>query len=244
MDYTKLNQDFYNSFAAEFSRSREAINPGIARTLTMLDQSAVLDAGCGDGRVRRVLPGECRYVGIDFSTKLIGRAALTPGPSPVAALRLRGEKHAAPFRVRRDGRGESAPQHPRFILADLSAPVPIAPHSFPTVICYAVLHHLPKPNRLPLLQSLARVLRPGGRLALSVWQILHSERMRRKIAQDLGNNDFLLTWKRGGRSLRYVHHFDEDELRGLAEAAGLRVIEMFRSDGHTNDLSLYAVLTI
>ncbi len=223
MDYTKLNQDFYNSFAAEFSQSREAINPGIVRSLAMLEQSAVLDVGCGDGRARRVLPAGCRYVGIDFSTKLIGRAALTPGPSPT-------------------GRGESAPRRPRFILADLSAPLPLAPHSFPAVICYAVLHHLPELNRLPLLQSLARVLRPGGRMAFSVWQILHNERMRRKIAQDLGNNDFLLTWKRGGRSLRYVHHFDEGELRELAEAAGLRVIEMFRSDGHAGDLGLYVVM--
>ena len=210
MNLIQLNRDFYNSFAAEFSQSREAINSGIARTMAMLDQSAVLDVGCGDGRVRRVLPGECRYVGIDFSAKLIGRAAT-------------------------ERRG-------RFVLADLSVPLPIAPHWFPAVVCYAVLHHLPEPNRLPLLQSLARILRPGGRIALSVWQILHSERMRRKIAQDLGNNDFLLTWKRGGRSLRYVHHFDEDELRELAEAAGLRVIEMFRSDGHAGDLGLYVVM--
>lgn len=228
MDYTKLNQDFYNSFAAEFSQSREAINPGIVRSLAMLDQSAVLDAGCGDGRASRVLQAGCRYVGIDFSEKLIGRAAR--GVGATLAVAQHGQA----------GQAQGLPL--QFALADLSAPLPIAPHSFPTAICYAVLHHLPEPNRLPLLQSLARVLRPGGRIALSVWQILHSERMRRKIAQDLGNNEFLLMWKRGGRSLRYVHHFDEDELRGLAEAAGLRVIEMFRSDGHTNDLSLYAVM--
>ncbi len=243
MDYTKLNQDFYNSFASEFSQSREAINPGIVRTLAMLDQSAVLDAGCGDGRASRVLPAGCRYVGIDFSAKLIGRAAR--GVGATLAVAQHGQAGQAQSGQAQSGQAQSGQAQGlplQFVLADLSAPLPIAPRSFPTVICYAVLHHLPEPNRLPLLQSLARVLRPGGRIALSVWQILRSERMRRKIAQDLGNNDFLLTWKRGGRSLRYVHHFDEDELRGLAEAAGLRVIEMFRSDGHTGDLGFYVVM--
>lgn len=206
----RINREFYDTFAEEYSLSRAAINPGIQRTLAMLDQSAVLDAGCGDGRASRILPRHCRYVGIDFSAKLIGRAALTPGP--------------------------------QFILADLSAPLPVAPRSFPSIVCYAVLHHLPEPARLPLLQSLARTLTPRGRLALSAWQFLHTERMRRKIANDLGGGDYLLHWKRGGRSLRYVHHFDEEEIKRLAREASLSILELFYSDGCSGDLSLYAIM--
>ncbi|MBI5829190.1 MAG: methyltransferase domain-containing protein [Chloroflexi bacterium] len=211
MDWVQLNRDFYNSFAAEFSGSRAVINDGIRRTLAALDLSAVLDVGCGDGRVSGVLPADCRYLGLDFSAKLIGRAAL------------------------------SAP-HP-FVLADLSHPLPIAPHSFPTVVCYAVMHHLPGPLRQPLMHSLASVLRPGGKLALSVWRFTHSARMRRKIAQDLGNNDYLLTWKTGGRSLRYVHQFDDSEIERLAHQASLSLVDIFYSDSHSNDLSLYAIFT-
>ncbi|MBI3244249.1 MAG: class I SAM-dependent methyltransferase [Chloroflexi bacterium] len=146
MDFIQLNRDFYNSFAAEFSDSRAAINPGIRRALAMLDCASVLDVGCGDGRVSRVLPERGNYVGLDFSARLIGRAA-----------------------------SEKLP----FVLADVSDSLPIATGAFPTLICFAVLHHLPE--RESFVRELARVVKPGGRVALSVWQFTHSERMRKKI---------------------------------------------------------------
>jgi SAM-dependent methyltransferase len=206
--WIKLNRDFYDTFAAEFSRSREAINPGIGRALKGLDLSAALDVGCGDGRVRKILPRECRYVGLDFSTKLIGRNA----------------------------EGTAA-----FALADFSNPLPIAAQTFPTVLCFATLHHLPE--RLPLMRELARVVRPEGRVVVSVWQITHNERMRKKIVEDLGNSDYVLDWKSGGRGLRFLHEVTNDELSVLARDAGLEIIEMFRSDGMSGDLGLYAIMS-
>lgn len=212
MDLNRLNRSFYDSFAAEFSRSREAINPGITRALKSLDLSAVLDVGCGDGRVRKMLPRECQYVGLDFSAKLIGRA----------------------------GQGQALPLQGDFVLADFSNPLPVAAQTFPTVLCFAALHHLPE--RQTLMRELARTARPGGAVVVSVWQITHNERMRKKIVEDLGNGDYVLDWKSGGRGLRFVHEVTEEELRALAEAARLRVIEMYRSDGRSGNLGLYAVL--
>ncbi len=215
MDFIRLNREFYDSFAAEFSESRAAIQAGIRRALAMLDCASVLDVGCGDGRVSRVLPETCNYVGLDFSARLIGRAV-----------------------------SEKLP----FVLADISDPLPIATGAFPTLICFAVLHHLPE--RESFMRELARVIRspdpvsgkPGGRLALSVWQFTHSERMRKKIARDLGNGDYVLSWERGGRGERFVHEVTEDEMKRLAHSASLSLVEMFRSDGRSNDLSLYAIL--
>lgn len=215
MDFIQLNREFYNTFAAEFSESRAAIQAGIRRALAMLDCASVLDVGCGDGRVSRVLPETCNYVGLDFSARLIGRAV-----------------------------SEKLP----FVLADISDPLPIATGAFPTLICFAVLHHLPE--RESFMRELARVIRspdpvsgkPGGRLALSVWQFTHSERMRKKIARDLGNGDYVLSWERGGRGERFVHEVTEDEMKRLAHSASLSLVEMFRSDGRSNDLSLYAIL--
>ncbi len=215
----RLNQEFYDSFAVEFSDSRAAINPGIRRALAMLDCASVLDVGCGDGRVGRILPETGRYLGLDFSTRLIGRAASEKLPGV-------------------------------FTLADISDPLPIASSAFPTVICFAVLHHLPE--RESFMRELARVIRspdpvsgkPGGRLALSVWQFTHSERMRKKIARDLGGGDYVLSWGRGGHGERFVHEVTEDEIKRLAGAASLEVVEMFRSDGRSQDLSLYAILSV
>lgn len=224
VDFIRLNREFYDSFAAEFSESRAAINPGIQQAVAMLDVSAVLDVGCGDGRVSRVLPETCHYVGLDFSARLIGRAAGQAGQAQGLPL--------------------------RFVLADVSDPLPIATGAFPTVICFAVLHHLPE--RESFMSELARVIRspdpvsgkPGGRLALSVWQFTHSERMRKKIVRDLGNGDYVLNWERGGHGERFVHEVTEDEMKRLAHSASLEVIDMFRSDGQSRDLSLYAILNV
>ena len=207
MNLPRLNREFYDSFAAEFSRSREAINPGIGRALRGLDLSAVLDVGCGDGRVSKILPRECKYVGLDFSAQLIGRNA----------------REAATF-----------------TLADFSSPLPVAAQIFSTVLCFATLHHLPE--RLPLMRELARVARPNGVVVVSVWQITHNARMQKKIVEDLGNGDYILDWKSGGQGLRFVHEVTETELRGLVSEAGLDVREMFRSDGKSGDLGLYAIL--
>jgi SAM-dependent methyltransferase len=206
-DPRALNRAFYDTFAAEFSRSRESLNPGIPRALAQIDRSAVLDVGCGDGRLRRALPPACRYLGLDFSARLIGRGA-APGTA--------------------------------FALADLAAPLPVRTAAWPAVACFAALHHLT--DRPALLAELARVVAPGGRLALSVWQFSHDARMRRKIVQDLGGGDYLLHWKTGGRGLRFVHEVTKAELRALAEGAGLAVLDLYRSDGRSGDLGLYAIL--
>jgi SAM-dependent methyltransferase len=205
-DFRQLNQVFYYTIAAEFSRSREALNPGIQRALAQLDLANMLDVGCGDGRVSKALPAESRYVGLDFSQQLIGRNAR---------------------------RGAA------FALTDISHPLPLADSQFGTVVCFAALHHLP--NRAPLVQELARVLAPSGRLVISVWQIAHDARMRRKIVEDLGNGDYILNWRSGGDGLRFVHEVSETELQGLAVGAGLETLELYRSDGKSSDLGLYGV---
>jgi SAM-dependent methyltransferase len=206
MDLISLNRDFYNTFAQDFSESRETIHEGIKRSLASLDLSRVIDVGCGDGRVSRLLPSTSFYVGADFSQKLIGRAAT----------------------------------HGLYVLADLSSPLPFAPHSFSAAVCYAALHHLP--NRLSPLISMASLLKPDGRIVISVWQFIHLERFRKKVKQNLGNGDYLLSWERGGHGVRYVHQVTEEEIKRLAAEANLLVEELFYADGKTGDLSLYAIL--
>ena len=91
----------------------------------------------------------------------------------------------------------------------------------------------------------------NGRLILSTWQFLNSERQRRKIRDwseiglrdaDVEANDYLLTWQRGGFSYRYACMIDEAETAELARACGLDIMAQFHSDGQEGDLSLYTVM--
>jgi tRNA (uracil-5-)-methyltransferase TRM9 len=115
-----------------------------------------------------------------------------------------------------------------------------------------VLHHIPGfASRRRVVERATRVLAPDGRLVLANWQFLQVERLQRRLLpwstldltqDEVEPGDYLLDWQRQGRGLRYVHLVDEEELRTLAREVGLKIVSLFRADGHTNDLTLYAVL--
>jgi 2-polyprenyl-3-methyl-5-hydroxy-6-metoxy-1,4-benzoquinol methylase len=221
-----LNRAFYDSLADPFAQSRATPQPGFARLLNELSPpvASLLDVGCGEGRFGRFLHVQSavtRYVGVDFSPQLLQKAAAS---SP-------GE-----FWQRDISQAGS--------LLDLGL--------FETVACLAVLQHIPaRSNRLRLLHEMKTCMAPGGRLLLSTWQFVDSQRQRRKIqewseiglsADDVEHNDFLLTWQRGGFGLRYVALIDINETARLAEEADLILASQFRSDGKEGDLNLYSVL--
>jgi len=114
------------------------------------------------------------------------------------------------------------------------------------------MQHLPgQASRINLLNEMKLCLNPDGRMLISNWQFIDSERQRRKIVpwekvdineSDVDPNDYLLTWRREGYGLRYVCLIDEEETAVLAEAAGLKIINQFRSDGKEGNLSLYTIL--
>ncbi len=228
----RLNRDFYDRFALPFAESRAAIPPGIQRSLQWLRSSrALLDLGCGDGRIGRLWAGESpnerSYVGIDFSAELLRQPAQPDATLPPG------------FELREADLGSPDWRH-RAGLDD---------RKFDAVVCLAVLFHLPQAAcRARFLEEMSLVMAPGGRAVLSVWQFLHVARLKRKIvpwsrleldAADVEPGDFLLDWWRGGHGLRYVHHFDPSELEAMVERAGLRIVDTFRSDGATGDMSLF-----
>ena len=235
-----LNNQFYQRLAAPFSASRSSLQPGVMKVLEDVPAEAhVLDLGCGNGGVARQLAQRVyrgRYVGVDFSAELleVARASV-------------GAPHAAPLHF-----------DVQFIQADLTSQFnqhsAIRDRHFDLVFAIAVLHHIPSRElRLSFLRQVHGLLSPSGRFVLSNWQFLNSPRLRARIqpwsAFDLDQaevdaGDYLLDWRRGGSGLRYVHHFDEAELRCLAAEAGFTVAYSFLSDGKGGNLALYHVWVV
>jgi SAM-dependent methyltransferase len=225
-----LNRTFYDKLAEIFAASRGTTEPGLECAFTQMQPGArVLDLGCGQGRVAAMLPAGCEYVGMDFSTEMLAIAERSANAGQLANAS-------------------------RFVIGDLLNPEWPAqvPGHYDWVILRAVLHHIPgAENRQAIVERAAGCLAPQGRLLLANWQFLEIERLRRRLLSwdvvgllpdDVEPGDYLLNWQREGYGVRYVHLIDEDETAALAACVGLTIENLFRADGHHNNLTLYAVL--
>jgi SAM-dependent methyltransferase len=227
----ELNRQFYQTFGSQFSATRQRLQPGVRRILEQVPEDAnLLDLGCGNGELWRTLVDSGfhgHYTGLDFSAALLDIAR---------------------------GDSQSHPDKASFIQADLTvggwqAEIPNVPVDL--TFAFAVLHHLPgESTRRRILETVNRLLKPGGQLIHSEWQFLNSERLKARIQpwekadlneDQLDPGDYLMDWKRGGYGLRYVHHFSEKELHHLAENAGFEIVETFLSDGENGRLGLYQI---
>ena len=224
----ELNREFYQTFALQFSATRQRLQPGVLRILEQVKPTDnLLDLGCGNGELARQLTRRGHtgsYVGLDFSSIFLQQAS--------------------------DGQ----PANFRFLQADLSSikwDAPLQGEQYDIVLAFAVLHHFPGAElHKQVLLKVKPLLRQGGRFIHSEWQFLNSPRLKARIQpwdaiglseSDVETGDYLLDWRQGGQGLRYVHHFSETELEQLAEAAGFRILETFLSDGENNRLGLYQV---
>ena len=223
-----LNRQFYQTFAAPFSATRQHLQPGVKRILDQMDGCArILDLGCGNGGLARHLARQGHtghYTGLDFSSILLEQAC----------------------------RDQPAQFH--FLQADLASQewdAPLQGERFDFVLAFAVLHHIPGVAlRQQILRQAGSLLAAGGRFIHSEWQFHNSPRLAKRIQPweavglspvDVDPGDTLLDWRQGGTGLRYVHHFSEAELEELASTTGFSVVESFLSDGENGRLGLYQV---
>ncbi len=224
----QINQEFYQTFGLAFAETRRRLQPGVRTILEAISpEAAVLDLGCGSGEVARALAASGfhgRYVGLDWSRSLLDQARRAGIPPWVSLEAI-----------------------------DLSVPGwsrAVSGH-FDVLLAFALLHNLPgQERRAAFVREAVSRMADGGRMVVSVWNFLASGRLRRRVvsweeigqrAGDVEAGDYLLDWRRGGRGLRYVHHFSPQELTALARGAGLVVERQFFSDGEGGRLGLYQV---
>jgi SAM-dependent methyltransferase len=237
-----INRQFYQSFGTQFSSTRQRLQPGVVKVLqTIPSEANILDLGCGNGELSLALFQRGHlgtYTGLDFSTDLLDEA------------KQKTDKEISETTSSKEKLSEQY----TFLQVDLHSDdwdTNFPPASFDVIFAFAVLHHLPGDElRRKVLHIIRRLLTQDGRFIHSEWQFLNSERLKARIQpwqeiglseNDVDPGDYLLDWRHGGYSLRYVHHFSEDELFHMAHENMFSITKTFHSDGEGGQLGLYQV---
>ncbi len=124
--------------------------------------------------------------------------------------------------------------------------------------CFGFMHHIPSFDfRERLLKALIDKAASGGVVCVSFWRFMSDARIASRASRDLSDfgvqgspaleeNDFFLGWKNEPGLARYCHHFDEEEVNRLIEAAcsdsRATLADEFFADGKSGELNHYVVL--
>lgn len=235
-----LNREFYQTFTSSFSSTRSQVQAGVKQIAAHFPKdSNILDMGCGNGNLMQVLQEHDfrgTYAGVDFSENLIRECQRN---YQVLSNQSAFQTKFAIFDL---------------VLADWNA--------FPikmdwNVICaFAVFHHIPgKQKRSAIFRHIHSLLKPESEFIFSVWQPQNSSRLAKRFLlwdqvglqdTDVEEGDYVLDWKAEQSStnkigFRYVHIFNEQELKNLAAETGFSLSRSFYSDGKEGNIGLYQI---
>jgi SAM-dependent methyltransferase len=113
-----------------------------------------------------------------------------------------------------------------FTLNGVAPPLEYDDEAFDLVYAVSVFTHLPEPLQLPWLRELARVVRPGGRLLLSLNGVQQAEALlEADQRQRFEAGDLAVIWaERAGTNACTVFHPGRYRREAFAPAAGLEVL--------------------
>lgn len=223
--------DFYETEGEIFGHTRHHVWELMLDFMSRLKSGDVLvDVGAGNARLLDVVPDGVGYVGIEPSGTL----------REFAKRRLQD----------RTGSEMLEGGLPKLDLADNTADA---------VTCIAVLHHVPSDEeRRKSISELHRILKPGGQLILSVWNLrskrfFNREMLKRAWLRIPGfkggdKGDLYYVWKAGQvPKSRYVHAFAMGEFKSIFAGKDWEIerIGGYDKNGWTNFLlgrNLVAVL--
>lgn len=213
------NKKSYDAIARDFSVTRNYVWDDLNIFLKYIkDGDNVLDLGCGNGRLVDLLKNK-----------------------NVAYLGVDYSKGLI------DQAKQKYPDNKFRVMDSLDLKLPR--ESFDAVITTAVLNHFPtRQMQLAFLQNIKNVLKPGGYLLMSNWNLwnknnkkgthafnleknkLSDEEFEIKYGfdkNDLSDKDVLTIW--GGQQILYYYAFDIAVLKELLEESGFEVVGNFYS---------------
>jgi alkylated DNA repair protein alkB family protein 8 len=102
--------------------------------------------------------------------------------------------------------------------------MPIESNSMDAIISIASFHHLSnKERRISALNEIKRVLKPDGKILLSVWSIEQPKKTRRTFTK---YGDTIVSWNQYGKDYdRFYYIFRLDEIRNLFKETNIEIVD-------------------
>lgn len=223
----------YSKIALDFSASRSKYSWPIMQEFAgfVKPGQAVLDFGCGNGRLLEVLKYEnLVYKGVD------------PVPELIDIARQKYQDATA-FDQSARGRAAKTIRNIEFRVLNFDADnfkLDFPDRYFDHIFAIAVFHHLPSNElRQTILKEFKRVLKDDGRIFLTVWNLWRGRALRGAIKFflmkifgkiDLDYGDLFIPYTTADKKItiqRYHHAFTKIELKKLADSAGLKAEKIF-----------------
>lgn len=210
----KVERD-YDTMAVAWDAKQGYLPPWrVKQAKRVRSGQTVLDLGCGNGILlyRYLAAKSISYTGVDISKKLLA----------IARKKTRLAKVRGSY---------------RFVKASLEK-LPLPEKSFDWIFCFGALHHLPKEAHLPAIREIFRVLKPGGKVVVTMWNLFSDFAVKKfglNWSKGREDGDVFIPWKATGGVVidRYLHAFTKEELGGLFKAAGFKRVRVFYADKQT-----------
>ncbi len=208
-DFISQNKDVYNTIASYFSSTRQFVWEDLKDFSQYITKGdTVLDIGCGNGRVYQL----CENL----------QVAYTGIDQSEELIRIAKAKYP----------------EVHFDVGEMTQ-LPYEDASFSIIICVATFNHLPdRDSRLKSLSEMKRVLKPGGIILMTNWNVLsdnaqkYVDRGKWEIVEN-NRQDVLVPWLTPiGEKLpgsRYYHGYELSELFDLFTHAGFIVEQQYYS---------------
>lgn len=199
-------KSFYNQAGEYFSRSRSKIWPeAIPYLKSLRSGDAVLDLGCGNGRLLTGIQKSIDYLGVDFSETMLSQAK-----------KMHPDHRFLLADISHDDAWKNLSQ-------------------FDAIFCIATLHHIAKKqDQMFIIKKAKKHLKKGGLLFISVWNLwqpkywqhhLNPESLKLKLRN--------WRWLRvpfQNKHQRFLFAFDPPYLRDLLQNSGFENLKLYYSD--------------